>query len=290
MTFGNTIRVPISKVRSQLLFQKKFSRTTGLARDIEAIDRNLLRDEYAALVERAPRRAGRGLAYFSDERDGTHSTSGRSGRNEEHLAVALWNLGGSWPRAAGRPFRLLDYQFPLKARRNDEDIGKVDLLAATENGRLVVIELKVAPKSENDRGDTPLDALVQGIRYAAIVEANLSGIARAAKSCFGVEIAEQRPIVQVLAPKAWWIDWLDLKGRARRVAGNWEAELRRFAGDVRAHLDLPIEFMALDDVADFGPNPRKPSLSSAPALYPIRPGERRPFGPALLWCPDGDRP
>ena len=184
----------------QLLF-RKFPRTTGLARDVAAIDRNLLRDEYAALVERAPRRADRCLAYYSDERDGTHSTSGRSGRNEEHLAVALWNLGGSWPRAAGRPFRLLDYQFPLKARFNDEGIGKVDLLAATESGRLVVIELKVAPKSENDRGDTPLDALVQGIRYAAIVEANLSGIARAAKSCFGVEIAEQRPIVQVLRPR-----------------------------------------------------------------------------------------
>ena len=273
----------------RLLF-RKFPNTTGLARNIAALDRNLLRDEYGKLVARAPHRADRGLEYFSDERDGTHSTSGRSGRNEEHLAVALWYLGGSWPRADDRPFRLLDYQFPLKARRGDREVGKVDLLAATDKGRLILVELKVASRAEGDRGDTPLDALMQGIRYAAIVEANLPVIAAETKARFGVKIAAQRPIVQVLAPKAWWLGWFDLKSSTRRAAGNWETELAGFAADVRSRLELPVEFAALDDIASFGPDPRQPRLSAAPALYAVRPGDRRPFGPALPWRPDAARP
>lgn len=127
----------------------------------------------------------------------------------------------------------------------------------------------------------PLDALMQGIRYAAIVEANLSDIADEAEAHFGVEIAVQRPVVQVLVPKAWWIGWLDPKSSTRCAAGDWEPALARFAADVRNRLELPVEFAALDDVADFSPDPRKPQLSAAPALYPVRPSECRPFGPAL---------
>lgn len=211
----------------QVLFRK--FRTTGLARDIAAIDPNLLRDEYAALVERAPRRAARRLRYFMHSHDGTRSTSGCSSRNEEHLAVALWDLGGSWPRSDGGRFRLLDYQFPLKARRGDKGVGKVDLLAIADTGRLIVVELKIQPTGKNTNRDTPLDALMQGIRYAAIVEANLSDIANEAKPRFGVEIAVQRPVAQVLAPKAWWRRWLDPKSKhapRRRGLGTRARPLR----------------------------------------------------------------
>ena len=194
------------------------------------------------------------------------------------------------PGPDGGRFGLLDYQFPLKARRGDREVGKVDLLAATDKGRLVVVELKVASRTEGARGDTPLDALMQAIRYAAIVEANLAGIAAEAKARFGIEITARRPVAQVLAPIAWWLGWFDLKSSTRRAAGNWEAELARFAADVRSRLELPVEFAALDDIADFGPDPRQPRLSAAPALYAVRPGDRRPFGPALPWRPDAARP
>ena len=84
--------------------------------------------------------------------------------------MALWNLDCRWPRLGGGHHRFLDYQVPLKAKRADYGIGKVDLLGVTDRGRLIVVELKY-PRS--GRGDSPAQALMAGLRYAAIVEANL---------------------------------------------------------------------------------------------------------------------
>ena len=50
-------------------------------------------------------------------------------------------------------------------------------------------------------------AFMQGLRYAAIVEANHSVIAAEAARCFNVKIIEEPPVVQILAPKAWWRAW-----------------------------------------------------------------------------------
>ena len=80
----------------------------------------------------------------------------------------------------------------------------------------MVIELKVKPKGENYRGDSPAAALMQGLRYAAIVEANIKVIAGEAKRHPGdrfkdVTIVEESPIVQILAPKSWWRGWLELR-------------------------------------------------------------------------------
>ena len=268
----------------RLLFHK-FPNTTGLARNIAAIDRNLLRDEYRELKARAPRRAECGKQWFVLGHDGRLANGVRSALREKHVARALWNCKGAWSLPSGGRFRLLDYEFSLHAHQSD-GAGEVDLLAATDKGRLIVIEMKFAPRS-----DTPLGALMQGIRYAAIVEANLPVIAAEAKARFGVKIAAQRPIVQVLAPKAWWLGWFELKTSTRCAAGNWETALAGFAADVRSRLELPVEFAALDDIAGFvGPDPKQPRLSPAPALYPVRPGEQPSFGPALPWRPDAARP
>ena len=70
--------------------------------------------------------------------------------------MALWNEEKSWPHTDEGEFRLLDYEFPLKARRCDQGIGEVDLLGITKQGRLMVVELKkVKGNDDNDRGDTP---------------------------------------------------------------------------------------------------------------------------------------
>ena len=148
----------------EILFNKDWT-TRGLAGVIAAIDRNALCEEY--------------------------------------LAVALWNFCGRsrWLRGpGGGRLRPLDYQFPLKARQSDYGIGKVDLLALTEGGPLVIIELKVKPKNGRERGETPVKALMQGLRYAAIVEANQAVIAHEAQQHYKVCVSDERPIVQVLAP------------------------------------------------------------------------------------------
>ena len=79
------------------------------------------------------------------------------------MAIARSNMKGSWPCPDGGRFRLLDYQFPLKARQSDAGIGKVDLLGVTDRGRLTVIELKVKPPGDNARGESPVAALLPGL-------------------------------------------------------------------------------------------------------------------------------
>ena len=245
--------------------------TKGLSETISNVDRNALFEEYEELRRCAPRRSE---CYFIGH-DGRLSTESRgSNRFEEHLAIALWRLKGCWPRPDGTRFRLLDYQFPLKAQRSDSAVGKVDLLGVTDQGRLMVIELKVKPQVKNSRGECPAAALMQGLRYAAIVEANGGAIAAEAAHSFNVNIVGESPIVQILAPKAWWRGWFELGNSTRKAAGRWEPEFVKLARDVEKKLGVVVECLALDDLhhADItsGADGKWPQLGRATALYPVR--------------------
>jgi hypothetical protein len=88
-----------------------------------------LRAEYNGVRECAPRRADQGKRYFV-EHDGSTQGGSASNRREEHMARALYVLGRRWPWRGGGSLRLLDYQVPLKARRGDAGIGKIDLLGS----------------------------------------------------------------------------------------------------------------------------------------------------------------
>ena len=254
----------------EILF-KKVWHTKNLAKDIAEIDRQDLHDEYKKLFKNAPHRSDN-MKYFCCH-DGKLSLSKKSNRYEEHLAIALWNLKRWWPRPDGWRFRLLDYQVPLKAQQSNKGIGKVDLLGITDQGRLMVIELKVKPNEEKNRGETPVKALMQGLRYAAIVEANREKITVDAKRCFKVDVVAERPLVQVLAPKAWWEGWLNMTGSTREAAGYWEPEFTQLVRDVEEQLGVAVECMALDDLGDaitFGADQKTPQLDHVPSLYPIR--------------------
>lgn len=210
---------------------------------------------------------------------------GASNRFEERLAIALWRM---WRTPASGPLRLLDYQVPLKARRSDRKIGKVDLLGVTDGGRLKVIELKV--KRRGNRGDSPMFALMEGLRYAAIIEANREAIAEEARK-YGEDISGERPIVQILAPRAWWRGWFELAGRTRRVVGAWEAEFAALAVDIEELLGILVECTALDDVEptdiEMGADERQPQVDRMLALYPVLPGEAQPIGRPLGVPPAG---
>ena len=257
----------------EILFNKDW-KTRGLAEAIAAVDRNALCEEYGVLVKSAPCRSGK--RYFVGH-NGKLSGKGGSNRREEHLAVALWNFCGRsrWLRRPdGGRLRLLDYQFPLKARRSDYGIGKVDLLAATEVGRLVIIELKVKPRGGQDRGETPVKALIQGLRYAAIVEANQAVIAHEAQEHYKVRVSTERPIVQVLAPREWWKSWSELGDSTRRAAGAWETEFAQLTRDVGQRIGVAVEYVELDDLdgaaVTFGSDEKTPQLDRVPKLYPVR--------------------
>ena len=264
-----------------ILFKNTWN-TTGFANHIQKfLDENALCDEYEKLVNGAPRRSDKNKDYFV-EHAGKESEKS-SNRREEILAKELWNLKRSWPHPGGGQFRLLDYQFPLKAHRSDKGIGKVDLLGVTDQGRLMVIELKVK-RRDGTRGETPMKALMEGLRYAAIVMANREKIAEETKDnqcirkhldelglCSKTVISEEPPRVQILAPKSWWEAWLNLGGSTRKAAGYWEPEFSQLLRDIEKKVGVFVECIGIDGLDDcdpkFGVGPDRPP----PTLYPIDP-------------------
>ena len=162
--------------------------------------------------------------------------------------MALWRFRTMrWPRPAGGWFRFLDYQFPLQSTRANRRAGTVDLLGITDGGRLLVSELKVAPAG--GRGKSPMAALMQGLRYAAVVDANNEAIGREAVDTQGVPaVSTRRPIVQILAPKTWWRGWLQLEDSTRKKAGAWERSFAELTADIEKRLDVDVECLAMDDV------------------------------------------
>ena len=102
--------------------------------EIQRIDVVALCREYEQLRKAAPSRSARDKRYFVGH-DGRPQAKNPGSPSEKHLAIALWRRKARWPRAGGGWMCLLDYQFPLKARRSDAGLGEVDLLGATDEGR-----------------------------------------------------------------------------------------------------------------------------------------------------------
>ena len=205
-----------------------------------ASDVGMLAHSYEHLVRVAPRRHDRGKRYVHG-RTGTTSSGASSNRREEHLAVALCNAsrgGVAFALPDRRPLAIIDYQMPLKARQGDLGVGKVDLFAVVDGRLPCVIELKAA--RETTRGDTPLRALLEGLAYCAIVEANAADIAS--------EVAEQhalsasRPALVVMAPDNYWAGYLD-----HPAAGRWLHAVRDLVSGLRDTLGLEAYLLALLD-------------------------------------------
>ncbi|MEQ9813320.1 MAG: hypothetical protein RLO50_11105 [Azospirillaceae bacterium] len=257
-----------------ILFDRRWS-ARGLEGAIASVDSDTLCAEYVALRESAPRRAQSGKSYFVGH-TGIASGAGASNRLEEHFAIALVNLGRRWPRPDGGWFRLLDYQVPLKARQADTGIGKIDLLGVTEAGRLVVAELKVEGEG-GGRSDAPPAALMEGLRYAAMIEADLDAVAAEAERRFGVKVVRLPPIVQLLAPKAWWRRWLELP-----AAGDWGPPFTELAAAIAAKIGAPIECMGLDDAEiTYGVDEPAPRLDPIPNIHAVYLTGTSPIGNSL---------
>ncbi len=275
-----------STSKFKLLFNKDrhWKQTTGLASKIKGIrmDGGAIFEEYKLLKNCAPRRRSE-KDYFVEHNGNLTRPQDKSHRFEERLAIAIWNKRIVWPRPKGGGFSILDYQFPLKANQSDQGIGKIDLLGLTDRGRLMVIELKV--KKDGSRGDSPLAAIIQGLRYAAIVEANQTDIAVEAKERFDAQIMEKPPIIQVLAPKAWWNEWCGLEGSTRKAAGDWETEFAKLIKDIENRLGISIECVAFDDLdpkdIKTGPENIRPEIDIDLNLYPVFPEKKEFIGPAL---------
>lgn len=245
-----------------VLFKSRWV-ATNLGRDIASVDIERLCQEYRSLRECAPSRHERRKKYFVGH-EGIPSTTGGTNRREEHCAIAMCNLNRRWEHPGGGDFRFLDYQFPLKARRSDKGIGKVDLVGVNDQGRFILAELKVEGSS-GGRGDAPPLALLEGMRYAAIVEANMGAIADEAKARFNVELQCTPPIVQILATEEWWRGWM-----VCAAAGQWQRELSALVDGLRKKTGISVDCLALDNL-DFayGGDGGKPRFGSIPNLRAV---------------------
>ncbi|MYG26339.1 MAG: hypothetical protein F4213_09990 [Boseongicola sp. SB0677_bin_26] len=242
------------------------SATTGLAEMIGEIDVDALCREYCQLRKAAPKRSACSKRHFVGH-DGRPEAKKPGCASERHLAIALWRLRTRWPRAGTGWMRLLDYEFPLKASNSDRGIGKVDLLGVTDRSRLVIIELKVCRK-DGSRGDAPLVALMEGLRYAAVVQANLRAIAAEARERCAIDVSEEPPIVQIMAPEDWWRGWCGMVGSTRRAAGAWEPKFLDLSAKLKDRLGVLIECVSLEGIslADVTWDDDGPRFAAAPPM------------------------
>jgi hypothetical protein len=197
---------------------------------------------YLELVKGAPRRAERGKDYFVEGHNGITSSGNYSNRSEEHLAVALFNAtkrGEGFSFADVKRLSFVDYQLPLKARQGDKGVGKVDLFCAIENSIPAVAELKVVGKN-GQLGDTPLKALLEGLAYCAIVEANMGTIAREAKARFKINLKLGKPDLIVIAPHDYWSNYLK-----KNAAGDWVTTLSKLVEKIKNRLKINTHFLSL---------------------------------------------
>lgn len=243
----------------ELLFARRWPKSS-LAQDVAKMDITSYFQAYQNLMERAPTRA-RGRPYLGG-RTGYPTTEGETNRREEHFSIAMVNAQQSWLLPDGTQFELLDYQVPLKAKRADRDIGKIDMFGITEHGRAVVVELKVIGHSGGP-SDPPPVALLEGLRYAAIVEANLQRIADELRETFGREMVMERPDIVVLGEADWWSRWLPDESDAKTA-------LEEKAQEISQALDLSIVFASMPDTAvQYGRRTQAPLLTEVPKImYP----------------------
>lgn len=192
---------------------------------------------YSKLRANAPRRADRNKTFLSPTRTGVPAIRSGSRRHEEHLAAALFQRGALF-FSNGARLQLVDYQFPLKARRDDASVGKIDLLGVLDDGTLVIIELKTGENVEDRR-----IALLEGLIYAAIVEANLEPIAREIEKALGLHIARTRPQLFVLAPPEYWT--------AARTTPD-AAQLSELIAELAATLPITVRQLELRDASLVG--------------------------------------
>ena len=255
-------------------YAKPLNKTRDLTRNIDGVNRDALHDEFRELIGCAPRRAERGKPFFKNHNGVPSSGKEADPESEDILAMALWNERMQFTRADGAEIYLRDYQFPLFSSQDDQGIGKVDLLGTTSRGRLLVIELKVKPDGINNRGDTPVAAMLQGLRYAAIVQSNHSSIAKEMEQEFDCLVSNDPPIVQVLAPEDWWQAWLGLEGSTRRASGDWEIAFVKLAKDIGERIGVTIECAALDIEGSqvWFDDEDRPRLDRAPEVRFLNPG------------------
>ena len=257
--------LPIQRL-NELYKDPRVNQVSSFGRIAAGISPTDIVESYFRARELAPRRHLHGKDYFV-EHSGSNNRSNYSNRKEEHLALALWGTlhsGNSAALPSGEPLEILDYQMPLKARRSDAGVGKVDLVGLVDRNRFAIVELKIRPNNYRP-GDTPLRAFLEALAYCAIVEANAMDIGDELKKSLNRQIQVSAPNLLIMAPQDYWTGYL-----GHSAAGKWWPLLRALAADIDELLGLRSQFVAMQNVElRMGTNESPPRLSSDISLLEV---------------------
>ena len=246
---------------------REVNRRRGFAETISGQPRQLLVDEFHTDQRHAPSRTPRGKSYLDEHRMGFPQCDVPSGRHEENLMMALFNEG-SMQLPGGDHVWILDYQTPLCARRSD-GAGKIDATGLTPRGSLCLMELK-SPR--DNKGDSPLRALLECLSYAAAERSNHADIvaeigAHPERRHFD-KFVDGRSTVLVFGPKTWWDYWVDLG-----PAGVWRPPLEDLSEYLARELNIDIAFGALEGFEftpdDHGTRLRQPRIRGEARMVPV---------------------
>jgi hypothetical protein len=223
------------------------------------LDGERLKAAYDEEKRNAPRLTEAGKRYLAP-RTGKPATERKRGKDEEHAAAALVKYGLA--RGDGLPLpddslRLLPLEAAVRVKTGPADapetkgIGRIDLLAATSDDRLIVGKLRVLAPSETrcGVGDTPLRAFLEALAMCAIAEANQSALRAEISERFGRTISDAPPILALIASPVYWK--LCRRRESQRGAA-WIREMERLALEVERDLSVPVRFLSLELPGDPG--------------------------------------
>ena len=141
----------------------------------------------------------------------------------------------------------------------------------------MVVELKIGRK-HSARGDSPVLALMEGLRYAAVVRANLRGIADEARP--GDCPCDEPPIVQILGTGCWWNGWCGMTEGTRRKVGRWRPRFLELSARLEDRIGIAIECALLrgTEPGDVTWDACGPDLGHTPRLHIFRLSLNAPAG------------
>jgi hypothetical protein len=247
-----------------LSVDKHVKKAAGFRAAAAELNGETLAVHYQAELANAPSRHDAGKKYFVAYNSRLASER-RPGRDDEHLSLALVDYcrreqaGLVLPDDAGS-VDFFHAQIPLKSAaedkaRGDADpnkgLGKIDLLGADADGRLVVAKVKyLAPSAtRGGTGDTPLRVVLEGLANAAIAAANQAALQEEISERVARTLAAAPPVLMVLGSPRYWE--LCRKREAQKGAA-WIKEMERLAKEIDEAFGVSVMYLACNLQGDPG--------------------------------------
>lgn len=219
---------------------------------------------YRAGLAHAPDRGATGRRYFTAY-NRRLAAERHPDRDAEHLSLALADWGSrdeqglTLPDAGGR-VRFLQAQVSIRSAaedpaRGEQDpnrgLGRIDLLGAAPEGRLVVASVHyIAPSAtRGGTGDTPLRSLLEGLAHTAVAQARRDALAQEIVEAGGPALGDAPPLLLLIgSPRYWEIS----RRREAQKGAAWIREMERLAGEVEVATGVGVHFLACQTSGDPG--------------------------------------